>query len=80
MKKNDKSRTGARASRPPPAASRKPPAPHGHPLTRSKPEDRVHPAERKAKHKSRPGRPRGQPREAGQGAEPTSPTPLLHGN
>lgn len=55
MKKNGKSPTPAREARTPAAAARKSPAPHGHPLTRSKPEDRVHPAERKAKHKSRPG-------------------------
>ena len=30
---------------------RKPVAPPGHPLTRAKPEERAHPAERKAKHK-----------------------------
>ncbi len=30
---------------------RKPIAPPGHPLTRAKPEERAHPAERKAKHK-----------------------------
>ena len=55
MKKNGKAQTSTRATRTQSAATRKPPAPHGHPLTRSKPEDRVHPAERKAKHKSRPG-------------------------
>lgn len=33
----------------------RPAAPHGHPLTRAKPEERAHPAERKVKHKSRPG-------------------------
>ena len=55
MKKNGKSQTRARAARTQLASARKPPAPHGHPLTRSKPEDRAHPAERKAKHKSRPG-------------------------
>ena len=27
----------------------------GHPLTRAKPEERAHPAERKVKHKHRPG-------------------------
>jgi len=55
MKKDDKSQTPARDARTQPAAERKSPAAHGHPLTRSKPEDRAHPAERKAKHKSRPG-------------------------
>ena len=34
---------------------RKPVAPPGHPLTRAKPEERAHPAERKAKHKRPPG-------------------------
>ncbi|HEY0097924.1 MAG TPA: hypothetical protein VGB76_03120 [Pyrinomonadaceae bacterium] len=32
---------------------RKPVAPPGHPLTRAKPEERAHPAERKVKHKRR---------------------------
>jgi hypothetical protein len=32
---------------------RKPLAPPGHPLTRAKPEERAHPAERKVKHKHR---------------------------
>jgi hypothetical protein len=44
-----------REERPAAAPARTPPPPHGHPLTRSKPEDRVHPAERKSKHKRRPG-------------------------
>jgi hypothetical protein len=34
---------------------RKPLAPPGHPLTRAKPEERAHPAERKVKHKRRAG-------------------------
>ena len=55
MKKTGKTQTGAREARTQSAEARKQPAPHGHPLTRSKPEDRAHPAERKAKHKSRPG-------------------------
>ena len=33
---------------------RKPVAPPGHPINRAKPEERAHPAERKAKHKRRP--------------------------
>ena len=33
---------------------RKPLAPPGHPLSRAKPEERAHPAERKVKHKRRP--------------------------
>lgn len=61
MKKNDKSQSSTRAERTQLASARKPAAPHGHPLTRSKPEDRVHPAERKAKHKRRPGDPDGTP-------------------
>ena len=36
-------------------AIRKPVAPPGHPLSRAKPEDRAHPAKRKAKHKRRAG-------------------------
>jgi hypothetical protein len=35
------------------SAIRKPIAPPGHPLGRAKPEERVHPAKRKAKHKRR---------------------------
>jgi hypothetical protein len=58
MKKNGRSQTRAeRAASTQQAEARKPASPHGHPLTRSKPEDRVHPAERKAKHKRRPGEP-----------------------
>ena len=34
---------------------RKPATPPGHPLSRAKPEGRAHPAERKVKHKRRPG-------------------------
>jgi hypothetical protein len=34
---------------------RKPLAPPGHPLSRAKPEERAHPAERKVKHKRRAG-------------------------
>jgi hypothetical protein len=55
MKKNDKSQPRTRAERTQLTAAHKPAATHGHPLTRAKPEDRAHPAERKAKHKSRPG-------------------------
>ena len=57
MKKNGKSQPRARAERTQLAEARRPAAQHGHPLTRSKPEDRAHPAERKAKHKRRPGEP-----------------------
>ncbi len=54
MKKTARKRPAARGERPLFAPARKPPAPHGHPLSRAKPEDRAHPAERKAKHKRRP--------------------------
>ncbi|HYE13540.1 MAG TPA: hypothetical protein VD968_03755 [Pyrinomonadaceae bacterium] len=37
------------------ASVRKPVAPPGHPIARAKPEERAHPAERKAKHKRPPG-------------------------
>jgi hypothetical protein len=57
MKKNGKNHSPSRAGSTQPAAARKTPSPHGHPLTRSKPEDRAHPAERKAKHKRRPEEP-----------------------
>lgn len=55
MKKTARKQTGKREERPLFASTPKPAAPHGHPLSRVKPEDRVHPAERKAKHKRRPG-------------------------
>ena len=56
MKKTGTKRAGRREERPLFATARKPAAnTHGHPLTRAKPEDRAHPAERKAKHKRRPG-------------------------
>ena len=55
MKKTGMKRAGKREERPLFASVRKPVAPHGHPLSRAKPEDRAHPAERKAKHKRRPG-------------------------
>jgi hypothetical protein len=54
MKKIGTKRAGKREERPLFATTRKPDAPHGHPLSRAKPEDRAHPAERKAKHKRRP--------------------------
>jgi hypothetical protein len=54
MKKEATKRSRSREERPPFATQRRPVAPHGHPLSRSKPEDRAHPAERKAKHKRRP--------------------------
>jgi hypothetical protein len=55
MTKNSKRRaTKKTAARPVFDSVRKPLAPPGHALTRAKPEERAHPAERKAKHKSRP--------------------------
>ena len=55
MKKTGTKRAGKREEqRPLFASTRKPAAPHGHPLSRAKPEDRAHPAERKAKHKRPP--------------------------
>jgi hypothetical protein len=47
----------AAAERPVFDSIRKPVAPPGHPLTRAKPEERAHPAERKAKHKRPPDEP-----------------------
>ncbi len=52
--KSGKKQTGKRSARPVFDAIRKPLAPPGHTLARAKPEERVHPAERKAKHKRRP--------------------------
>ena len=54
MKKTARKQPGKREERPLFASVRKPVAPPGHPLSRAKPEDRAHPAERKAKHKRRP--------------------------
>jgi hypothetical protein len=54
MKKTARKRQAAREERPLFAPAPKPSAPQGHPLSRAKPEDRAHPAERKAKHKRRP--------------------------
>ena len=54
MKKTGTKRAGKREERPLFDSIRKPVAPHGHPISRAKPEDRAHPAERKAKHKRRP--------------------------
>ena len=54
MKKTGTKRAGKREERPLFTPTHKPVAPHGHPLSRVKPEDRAHPAERKAKHKRRP--------------------------
>jgi hypothetical protein len=55
MKKTASKHSAKREERPLFAATPKPAAPHGHPLARAKPEDRAHPAERKTKHKHRPG-------------------------
>ena len=56
MKKTASKQAGKREERPLLLDStRKPAAPTGHPLTRAKPEGRAHPAERKVKHKRRPG-------------------------
>ena len=54
MKKNGRKQSPRSEARPLSASDRKQPAPHGHPLTRAKPEERAHPAERKVKHKHRP--------------------------
>ncbi|HST51515.1 MAG TPA: hypothetical protein VLJ61_05835 [Pyrinomonadaceae bacterium] len=54
MKKQARKQSRVREERPLFASIRKPVAPPGHPISRAKPEDRAHPAERKAKHKSRP--------------------------
>ncbi len=55
MSSNAKKPSKKRGERPLTAAPRTPVAQHGHPLTRAKPEERAHPAERKVKHKRRVG-------------------------
>ena len=55
MKKTGTKQTGKSEERPQLDPTRKPAAPPGHPLERAKPEGRAHPAERKVKHKRRPG-------------------------
>jgi hypothetical protein len=55
VKTNAKKQARRRDERPVFDSIRKPAAPPGHPLTRAKPEERAHPAERKAKHKHSPG-------------------------
>ena len=55
MKKTGTKRAGKREERPLFVSIRKPAATPGHPIPRAKPEDRAHPAERKAKHKRPPG-------------------------
>ncbi|HLL72333.1 MAG TPA: hypothetical protein VK363_12905 [Pyrinomonadaceae bacterium] len=53
MSSNSKKPSQKRTTRPLYDTIRKPLAPPGHPLTRAKPEERAHPAERKVKHKRR---------------------------
>jgi hypothetical protein len=55
MSSNAKKPSKKRGERPLSAALRTPGASPGHPLTRAKPEERAHPAERKVKHKRRAG-------------------------
>ena len=55
MSSNSKKPSKKRGARPLYDTIRKPLAPPGHPLTRAKPEERAHPAERKVKHKRRAG-------------------------
>jgi hypothetical protein len=55
MKKTGPKQAGKLVGRPPLDPTRTPASPPGHPLSRAKPEDRAHPAERKAKHKRPPG-------------------------
>lgn len=54
MKKNERKQTPKREARPLSDSVRRPVAPPGHPLSRARPEERAHPAERKVKHKRRP--------------------------
>ena len=53
MSSNSRKPSKKRTTRPLHDTIRKPLAPPGHPLTRAKPEERAHPAERKVKHKRR---------------------------
>ncbi|HVG29178.1 MAG TPA: hypothetical protein VM864_05600 [Pyrinomonadaceae bacterium] len=55
VKTKAKQQAMGRASRPVFDPIHRPAARPGHPLTRAKPEERAHPAERKAKHKRPPG-------------------------
>ena len=52
--KSAQKQSAKREARPVFDSIRKPLAPPGHPLSRAKPEERAHPAERKVKHKRRP--------------------------
>lgn len=54
MKKSGRKQTKSSEARPVFDSIRKPLAPPGHVLSRAKPEERAHPAERKAKHKRPP--------------------------
>lgn len=54
MKNNNRKQSQKREARPVFDSIRKPLAPPGHPISRAKPEERAHPAERKVKHKRRP--------------------------
>lgn len=54
MKKSETKPSKSKNERPVFSAIRKPQAPPGHPLSHAKPEERAHPAGRKAKHKQRP--------------------------
>jgi hypothetical protein len=55
MKKTGTKQSAEREERPLFDTTRKPATQPGHPLSRAKPEGRAHPAERKVKHKRRPG-------------------------
>lgn len=54
MKNDNRKQSQKREERPVFDSIRKPLAPPGHPISRAKPEERAHPAERKVKHKRRP--------------------------
>jgi hypothetical protein len=54
MKKSVHKTSKSKSERPIFSTIRKPQAPPGHPLSQAKPEERAHPAGRKAKHKQRP--------------------------
>jgi hypothetical protein len=56
MKKSSSQKQSRKVAEPRPVfdSIRKPVAPPGHPINQAKPEERAHPAERKAKHKRPP--------------------------
>ena len=56
MKKSERKSVKSRTERPLFTGLRKPLAPPGHPLSQAKPEERAHPAGRKAKHKRPPAK------------------------